>query len=171
MTFPETDLIYDMLLGGYSSRFFIEMSEKRGLFYDITGASERYKNIGFFTFSFEVRLGSVYDALSLAVEELRRFKSTLFDECELMKAGYVDNAYLLLDDVRELNFTLGYDNHIMELGYRDIDERRTAYQSVTPERVKEVSEELFRPENLTLTIKGNKKKIDIKKLEEIIKTL
>ena len=160
-----------MLLGGYNSRFFIEMSEKRGLFYDITGASERYKNIGFFTFSFEVRLGSVYEALEIAIDELRRFKSTTFKDSQLMKAGYVDNAYILFDDPRELNFTFGYDNHIMELGYPSIEERREAYASVTPERVKEVASELFRPENLTLTIKGNKKKIDTEKLEKIIKTL
>lgn len=171
MTFPETDLIYDMLLGGYNSRFFIEMSEKRGLFYDITGASERYQNIGFFTFSFEVRLGSVYEALALAIDQLREFKNTLFDDTALMKAGYVDNAYLLYDDSRELNFTFAYDNHIMNLGYENIEARRNAYMQVTPERVREVASELFRPENLTLTLKGNKKKIDLKKLEEIIKTL
>ncbi len=171
MTFPETDLIYDMLLGGYNSRFFIEMSEKRGLFYDITGASERYKNIGFFTFSFEVRLGSVYEALTLAIEELREFKNALFDDSELMKAGYVDNAYLLYDEPRELNFTFAYDNHIMDLGYENIEARINSYKSVTPERIREVARELFRPENLTLTLKGNKKKIDLAKLEEIIKTL
>ena len=32
LTVPETDLIYDMLLTGYNSKFFIEMSEERGLF-------------------------------------------------------------------------------------------------------------------------------------------
>ena len=37
LSVPETDVIYDTLLGGYSSRMFIEMSEKRGLFYDISG--------------------------------------------------------------------------------------------------------------------------------------
>ena len=171
MSFPETDLIYDMLLGGYNSRFFIEMSEKRGLFYDITGASERYENIGFFTFSFEVRAGSVLEALTLAINELREFKNTLFDDSALMKAGYVDNAYLLYDEPRELNFTFAYDNHIMNLGYENIDARINAYRSVTPERIREVACELFRPANLTLTLKGNKKKIDLEKLEEIIKTL
>lgn len=171
MSVAEGDLIYDMLLGGYSSRFFIEMSEKRGLFYDISGSSERYKNIGTFAFSFEVRSGSVYDAAELALELLRAFKKTKHDDSELMKAGYVDNAYLLYDDARELSFTFAYDNHIMDLGYLSIDERIEAYKSVTPERIQAVAKELFRPENLTLTIKGNKKKIDAAKLEEIIRKL
>ena len=63
LSVPETDLIYDILLSGYNSKFFIEMSERRGLFYDINGATERYKNIGTFTFSFEVRPDAVYESI------------------------------------------------------------------------------------------------------------
>ena len=171
MTVAESDLLYDMLLGGYNSRFFIEMSEKRGLFYDISGSSERYNNIGTLVFSFEVRGGSVYDAVETAVELLREFKNTTPDEASMMKAGYVTNAYLLYDEPRELNFTFAYDNHIMNAGYRSIEERAERYGAVTPERVREVAGEIFRPENLTLAIKGNKKKIDTEKLEEILKKL
>lgn len=171
MTVAESDLLYDMLLGGYNSRFFIEMSEKRGLFYDISGSSERYNNIGTLVFSFEVRGGSVYDAVETTVELLCEFKNTTPDEASMMKAGYVTNAYLLYDEPRELNFTFAYDNHIMNAGYRSIEERAERYGAVTPERIREVAGEIFRPENLTLAIKGNKKKIDTEKLEEIIRKL
>jgi hypothetical protein len=34
-----------------------------------------------------------------------------------------------------------------------------------------VAELVFKPENLTLALKGNKKKIDLSRLEEIIKKL
>ena len=171
MTVAESDLLYDMLLGGYDSRFFIEMSEKRGLFYDISGSSERYNNIGTLVFSFEVRGGSVYDAVETTVELLREFKSTIPEERSMMKAGYVTNAGLLYDEPRELNFTCSYDNHIMNSGYRSIEERAEKYKSVTPERIREVAEIIFRHENLTLAMKGNKKKIDTSRLEEIIKKL
>ena len=171
MTVAESDLLYDMLLGGYDSRFFIEMSEKRGLFYDISGSSERYNNIGTLVFSFEVRGGSVYDAVETTVELLREFKSTIPEERSMMKAGYVTNAGLLYDEPRELNFTCSYDNHIMNSGYRSVEERAEKYKSVTPERIREVAEIIFRPENLTLAMKGNKKKIDTSRLEEIIKKL
>ena len=171
MTISETDLLYDMLLGGYNSRFFMEMSEKRGLFYDISGSSERYNNIGSFVFSFEVRGGSVYDSARTVIDLLCQFKSSLPDETEMMKAGYVDNAYLLYDEPRELNFTCGYDNHIMNAGYRSVEERAEKYRAITPERIREVANLIFRPENLTLTLKGNKKKIDTSLLENIIKKL
>lgn len=167
----ETDLIYDMLLCGYNSRFFIEMSERRGLFYDINGSCERYKNIGSLVFSYEVRGGSVYDAVQTTVELLREYKERIPSEDEMMKAGYVTNAGLLYDNPRELNFTFAYDNHIMDEGYGDIAERAARYERVTPERLREVAEILFTKENLTLAIKGNKKKIDTERLEEILRKL
>lgn len=171
MTIAESDLLYDMLLGGYNSRFFIEMSEKRGLFYDISGSSERYNNIGTLVFSFEVRGGSVYDAVETTVSLLREIKESTPDESSMMKAGYVTNAGLLYDEARELNFTMAYDNHIMSAGYSSVEERAEKYKAVTPERIRQVAEVVFRPENLTLALKGNKKKTDLSRLEEIIKKL
>lgn len=171
MTVAESDLLYDILLSGYNSRLFVEMSEKRGLFYDISGSSERYKNIGTLVFSFEVRGGSIYDSAEAVISILKSMKETLPEESSMMKAGYVTNAHLLYDEPRELNFTCAYDNHIMNAGYSSIEERADRYSAVTPERVREVAKEIFRPENLTLAIKGNKKKIDTAKLEEIIKKL
>ena len=164
----ETDLLYDMLLCGYNSRFFIEMSERRGLFYDINGSCERYKNIGSFVFSYEVRGGSIYEAVETTVNLLREYKERVPDEDEMMKAGYVTNAGLLYDNPRELNFTFAYDNHIMDEGYRDISERAARYERVTPERLRRVASILFVKSNLTLAIKGNRKKIDLDRIEEIL---
>ncbi len=171
MTMPEVDLIYDILLSGYSSDFFIELSEKRGLFYDISGSSERYKNIGALSFTFELKPGKLYEAIGMTVGILKDLKTKVLPENKCMKAGYVANADMLYDDFRELNFTFAYDNHIMDLGYSDISERKEAYKNVTPERLCELAREIFRPENLTLTVKGNKKSIDTERLRSIIASL
>lgn len=164
----ELDLLYDVTLGGYSSDFFIELSEKRGLFYDLGGAVERYKNAAVFSFSYEVMESKLYEAAEMTMLLLRGYTERVMDSDRCMKAGYVDNAYLLLDDPRELSFTFAYDNHILGLGYSDIEDRRSAYEGITPERLCEVAREIFRPENLTVALKGNKKRIDIQKLENII---
>ncbi len=171
LTVPETDIIYDILLSGYNSDFFIEMSEERGLFYDISGCVERYLNIGTLAFSFEIKEAKLYEALEITVDILNKYKQNILPEERLMKAGYVDNAYMLFDDLRELNFTFSYDNHVMKLGYADIEERKLAYKNVTPERLCEVAREIFKPENLTLAIKGKRKNIDADKLSYIIKRL
>lgn len=168
---PETDLIYDILLSGYNSRLFIEMSEMRGLFYDISGAVERYRNIGEIYFSYELRGKDIAEAISLTVDILNEFKCSLRAPSDMMKPGYVDNADMLYDDARELNFTLAYDNHIMKLGYASLQDRKKAYAAVTPERIRAAACEIFTPENLTLTVKGNKKKINTEEIKELIRRL
>ena len=171
LSVPETDLLYDILLSGYASKFFIEMSEKRGLFYDINGALERYRNIGEIYFYYELKEQNLYEALEITVDILNELKKNVLDESSLMKAPYVDNAYNLFDDSREFNFTFAYDRHVMKLPYKSLEERIEAYKKVTPERIREVACEIFRPENLTLTLKGRKKKIDISKIKAIIEAL
>ena len=171
ISLPETDILYDVLFSGYNSLFFIEMSEKRGICYDIPGYIEKYSNIGTLTFSFEVRPGLIYEAVETVISIISDFKSRLLREDELMKAGYVTNSGMLYDSAGELNFAFGYDNHIMNATYKDISDRAEAYAEITPERIREIANMIFRPENLTLAIKGNKKKIDTLILENIIKRL
>ena len=164
----ELDLLYDLTLGGYSSDFFIELSERRGLFYDLGGTVERYKNIGVFYFSYELKASKLYEAVSKTMELLDKYKTEVLPQDRCMRAGYVDNAYMLYDDSRELNFTFGYDNHVLELGYEGIEARRMAYAAITPERMREVARIVFRHENMTVTLKCNKKKTDTEKLNAIL---
>ena len=164
----ELDLLYDLVLGGYSSDFFIELSEKRGLFYDLGGTVERYKNVGVFYFSYELKAAKLYEAAEKTMELLRGYTERVLDADRCMRAGYVDNAYMLYDDSRELNFTFGYDNHVLELGYSGIEDRRRAYAGITPERIREVAREVFKPQNLTVTLKCNRKKTDVSRLNKIL---
>ena len=171
MSLAESDLLYDMLFSGNNSLFFIEMSEKRGICYDISGFIERYLNIGELTISFEVRRSLVYEAAETVVSLLRDFKNRLVAESEMMKASYVTNSELLYDSPGELNFAFAYDNHIMNEGYSAVPDRARKYNSVTPERIREIANMVFRPENLVFTVKGPKSKIDLTELENIIKKL
>ncbi len=165
---PASDLIYDILFGGYNSRFFIEMSEKRGLVYDISGNVERYKNIGLLSFSYEIKRESIYEAVELSLSILLDISHRLLSEEESMKAGYVDNADMLYDDNRDLNFTFAYDNHVMSEGYTTMAQRAARYKEVTPHDIMQAASVLFAPENLTLVIKGKKKGIEIEKIEKLI---
>ncbi len=165
---PVCDLIYDILLSGYNSKFFLEMSEKRGLFYDINGALERYRNIGTLHFSYELREKNLEDAVKITVEILNSMKNSPLQEADLMKSGYVTNAKMLFDDARDFNFTMAYDSHIMNLGYGTLAERTAAYEKITALDVMAASKEIFRAENLTVTLKGNKKKINTDKLSKMI---
>ena len=171
LTLPETDLVHAVLVGGYSSELFVEMSEKRGIFYDIDGVCDRYKNIGILGFSFELRESRLYEAVELVVDLLGRLKRQTLPADRCMYATYVDNAPILLDSPRELNFTFAYDNHIMDMGYSDVAARTRAYAAVTPERIRELCGVIFTPDNLTFTMKGNKKRVDTARISEILSRL
>ena len=169
MTVAESDLLYDALLSGYSSRLFIEMSEERGLVYDISGNLERYRNIGTLSFFYEVKGQDAERAIALTVDVLNSMKSP--EGVEPITAGYTDNAYLLYDDMRELNFTFAYDNKIMNASYASVEERRASYKAVTAERLAALASLIFRRDNLTLTMKADKKKTDRDAIEKLVSRL
>ncbi len=163
------DLIYDILISGYNSLLFSEISEKRGICYDISGGVDRFSNIGSIFFSLELRDTAIAETLSLVLTLLSRLKSKALDESECMKADYVDNATLLYDDMRELNFTMASDNHILSLGYGGLGTRKEAYGKVTPEEIMRATGEIFTAENLTVGIEGKRRNIDTATLLDIIK--
>lgn len=164
----ELNLLYDIVLGGYSSDFFVELSEKKGLFYDLSGTVEGYRNISILSFSYELKHSKLYEAVEMTSQLLRGYREHLIDPDRCMRAAYVDNAEMLLDDPRTLSFVFASDNHLLGLGYSSIEDRRRAYSSITPERLREVARTVFRPENMTVTLKANKKRIDVLRLEKII---
>lgn len=164
----EDDLLYDVLLGGNNSRFYIELSEKRGVFYDVSGSVEKYKNIGSFSFTYEMRAGSLYEAIRLSLAILSDMKRRTLPEDECMKHGYVFGGELLLDDPRELGYTFAYDTEMMGYPYGDTKERSEMYKNITPERLREAASVIFKAENMVLGIKGAKRKIDTEKIKAII---
>ena len=164
----ETDLLYDVLLSGYSSSLFVELSEKRGLVYDISGAVERYKNIGTLYFTYETKLLNLYESIRIVVDILNSMKLSGGIDADIVKSGYVDNAEMLYDDSRELNFTFAYDNHIMDERYASIEERKKRYENISSDRLSEIAADVFRVKNLTLTMKAPKKKIFEEKINSMI---
>lgn len=168
ISMPESDLIYDVLFNGYSSPFFVKMSEEEGLFYDITTSSERFKNIGNMSLSFEVKERELYRSIEMALSIFSSFKKTPIGEEDMMKAAYVKNSSLLLDDSRELAFTFAYDNHIMDCAYTDISSRAQSYKKITPSRLQECLNEIFTRKNLTIALKCNRKKTDAFKILSLI---
>lgn len=171
VSLPELDLLYEQLLGGYSSEMFLELSENKGLVYDISGAIEDYKNISIFSIGYDVSLAYFYEALAGVVTILANFKKNTLPRDKFYNAAFIDNQMNLLDDDSELNFTLAQDNHINELGYSTLEDRREVYRAITPERLLEVSRLIFSQDNLTVTVKGNKKKINLAAIREIVNNM
>lgn len=167
----ELDLLYDILFSGDSCVVYQELSEKNGLIYSFDARFEQYKNIGNMYFSYEVRHNAVLESIERILTKLHELKEDMDIPLAYVLAPYVDNAYILYDDVDESNWTFAYENHIIDCDYRSIEDRKQAYASVTKERLKELVNDILRKENLVLTLKGQKKKISLSEVKKKIDVL
>lgn len=167
----ELDLLYDILFSGDSCVVYQELSEKSGLIYSFDARFEQYKNIGNIYFSYEVRHNTLLESIERILTKLHELKEDMDGALAYVLAPYVDNAYIMYDDVDDFNWTFAYENHIIDCGYRSIEDRKKAYASVTEERLKELVRDILRKENLVLTLKGQKKKIALSEVKKKIEIL
>lgn len=167
----ELDLLYDIVFSGHSGAVYQELSEKRGLIYSHDAGFEQYTNIGSFYFSFEVRPQALIQAVDIMIQRLKGLKTSITDELECARAAYVDNSYIMLDDAEELNWQFAYENHILNYGYKNMEERIAAYSCITADRLTEIAGEIFRPSNMVLTVKGKKKHISVSDLQKLVQSL
>ncbi len=170
-TNAELDLLYDILFTNHTCVVYQELSEKRGLIYSHDSTLEQYNNIGVLYFSFELQTSNVLSAVEILIERFNQLKINMDEELSYATAPYVDNAYTMLDDASDLNWNFAYENHILNCQYQSLEERIAAYQKVAAKRMTEIAQDIFRPENLTLTLKGKKAKIDVDTLQTLVHRL
>lgn len=170
-TSAELYLLYDILFTGECSKLFKALSDESGMVYSYDASIERYNNIGTLNFLYEVSAKDVIKSVEKVVEVCRKLKDGITDELSLTKPAYIFNAGILLDEPEELGFQLGYEYKIMGKEFISLDERKKSFEDVTPERMTQIVREIFTADNLVLTFKDNKKKLDTEKIREIIKTL
>lgn len=170
-TGAECYLLYDILFSGECSKIFKGLSDESGMVYSYDASIERYRNIGTLSFLYEVGAKDVVRSVEKVIDILCQLKKGINDELEYARASYVVNAKCLLDEPEELNFQLGYEDKLLGNGYGSFDERTESYRKVTKERMIEIIREIFTTDNLVLTFKENKKRIDIDSIRDIINRL
>lgn len=77
---------------------------------------------------------------------------------------------MVFDDNESFNWQRAYENHIMNGGSQSIEETKQSFQSVTADRLSKIAGQIFRPQNLVLSIKGDKKRIDTEEIRRIIES-
>ena len=161
-------LLYDILFEGDSCKIYQELSEKTGLIYSYSPYLERYKNVGCLYFLYEVAPAKLYDTLSIVAHVIRSVKEGITDELDYVTAPYTKNRAMLLDDPDDLGWNMAYEAHFLGRDYYSVDDSIAEYGKVTPDDIVSLAREIFRPENMTVTLKGNKKTIDTDKIKEIV---
>lgn len=160
-------LLYDILFGEGEACFFHQaLSEKTGMIYSFRGYMELYRNIGSVGVCYEIPPSGLLPSLRLAIHAINRTKSECPQALPFVRAPYIDNAAFLFDDAAALSFNRAYERYILELPYPTVSDRRDAYARVTGEELSHIAREIFRPENVTLTLTGRKQ--DTAALREIL---
>ncbi|MBO5754587.1 MAG: hypothetical protein J6R89_00870, partial [Clostridia bacterium] len=98
-------------------------------------------------------------------------KKEVGDALEGVRAPYVLNAEMMLDDAADLNWNRAYETKILGLPYATVADRRAAYARVTEEDVCSLARALFTPKNLTLAVGGCARSIDKEALREVLLSL
>ncbi len=162
------ELFFDIMFSGDSCIIFQNLSEKSGLVYGYDARFAKYNNIGNIYFSYEVQSNKVEETVKIVVESLKGLKNGVGDKIDYVLAPYVDNAMVLFDNPEEFNWNRAYENHILNCNYPDIETRIKAFSSVTADDLTVIANDILRTDNIVVTLKGNKNKIDCDKIKNIV---
>jgi predicted Zn-dependent peptidase len=168
----ELNLLYDILFSGTLCRFNLRLSEDSGLFYDYDAYLEQYGNIGAIHVEFSVMQSRLYEALGLAAAVFWSMREKIAgEELAHFLPEYAYNHLAALDRPQRLNWDMAYNNHILGKGYGSVEELPGLYSRVTPERLMEIANEIFRQENLVVAVKAERRKTQAERLKEILSGL
>lgn len=170
-TQAELDLLYGLLFEGDSCKILKELSDETGYIYSYDARLEKYNNIGCLYFLYEVQLCNLIDSIKRVVHILKDLKNGSCDTLVYVKAPDIDNADFMLDNDEDLNWNMAYECHIMNSRFRSVGERKQMYAEVTPERITEIAKEIFKPDNLVVTLKGSSKRINIDEIRLLMQSL
>ena len=168
-TYAELALLYDILFSGENALLHYELSEKRGMIYSFSATLEKYSNIGRMFFVYEVAMRDLYESVEITTAELARLHESIERRLALVLPEYTDNAYFIYDDNEGFNWQRAYENHIMNGKISSIEETKEQFLAVTPERLKEMAAEIFTLDTMVLSLKADKKKLDVELLRNSVK--
>lgn len=159
------DVLYAVLLSGENAVLHNYLSENDPLIYSYDSTFEQYNNVANLYFRFEIEEEDMEEAVSRVIQALNSIKAGEFHFEANLRAQQA-NWLMMLDEPETLNWNMAYHNHILRddpIAYHG--DQVSRLQAVTKEAVMEAAREIFCKENLTLAVKGEKRRIDPKRLE------
>lgn len=144
-----------ILCGGYSSRLFQEIREKRGLCYNIGAMSASYRKTGFWAIETGVAPDTAPKVLDLIGRELRKLKAKGVSKVELQRAQQMMRANLLLaEESSSAQMSRVARNEWYYGRQRSTQEVLASVMAVTQADVQDVANELFDPKTMNLAAVG-----------------
>lgn len=164
------DLLYALLFNGDKALVYNYLSEDNPIIYSYDSTFEQYDNIGNINFSFEVDRNKIEDVFKTVVELLNAAKDGRFNfEANLNYEMF--NWELDLDNPDNLNWNMAYYNHILKTQPIDYSDEFYGRFRVTKEQIIDAAKYIFRRCNMTVAVKGDRKKINTEAIEKILESL
>jgi len=162
------DVLYSVLFKGDTALVHNYLSEDNPVIYSFDSTFEQYDNIGNLNFKFEVDSDKLLDSVKLIIEVINAVKSGKFNFDANLRSEMI-TAEMEFDKPDDLNWSMAYYNHILNTDRIDYsDELYGRFRGVTKELVMEAAEEIFRKSNMTVAIKGDKKKINVNDIIDVL---
>ncbi len=152
-----TGQLINIILGAnMSSRLFEELREKKSLCYDIGTELRKYKDSGAFVIHTGLDKNKMYIAIKTILRELNKLKEKEISSRELSRA----KDYLLGQVAMGLERPQGMMFHLAEnyltLGkIEDFKCIKAEINSITPDRIKKLSNKIFNFKNICIACVGN----------------
>jgi hypothetical protein len=124
--------------------------------------------VGNLYFNFEVSKNKIYEAIMVVSKLFCDVKAGLFN----FEANLQSEIYALdmdVDNPNALNFNNAYYNHVLKSAPIDYNDEFYGRFRVTKEEVIAAANDIFKISNMTVAIKGDKRKIDTEKIEKILR--
>jgi predicted Zn-dependent peptidase len=149
-------LLNNMLGGGMASRLFQNIRERLGLAYAVFSEVSPFRDTGLFSVYAGTAMETAERVVGLVAEEFRNLKAQPAGAEELRRAKdqFKGSLVLLLESTTSRMNNLARQE-IYFARFFTLDEILAAIDVVTAEEVQAVAQELFRPEQIAVTVLGN----------------
>ena len=160
--YPATQVLSEILGGGFSSRLFVNVRTLKGLAYGAGGwMAPAYDHPGIFVFYTSTKMNTTAEALATVLDEIKKIREAPVSDAELKRAkdGFL-NSYVFEYDSKSkiVNRLVTYEFY----GYpADFNVRlKDAIEKVTKEDVLRVAKTRLLPEKLLILAAGNAEQFD-----------
>ena len=159
-------LIANILGGNMSSRLFVKIREEMGLAYSINCNLTNYQESGCFIIYTKVEPNKTAECLSAIIREIKKLSKTIkTKELNSNKVNYIDIFKTEFDNLNNINDY--YDNQFLFMPSIELPENRIKkINKVTLDNIKQLSNNLFKKENLKVLCYGQCKYNEIKNICE-----
>jgi len=165
------DLLYRILFCDNNSLLHKNLSESNPLIYSFDSYYEQYDNVSNIQFTFDIEPEKLEESIARVVDLLNGVKQGEYNfEANLKRELAL--WITALDDPSDLNWNMAYYNHILYSppAIKTLNDLNR-FTDITSEQIMQAAKEIFCRKNLTLVIEGNKRKLKIENIENVLKEL